>query len=72
MNARELALKSVEKFGSQRKAALNCGLSQAAISDIINGKIVDVKTSTIEKLKKLLKTKNKGKKWKILTYYNNF
>jgi len=64
MNARELALKSVEKFGSQRKAALNCGLSQAAISDIINGKIVDVKTSTIEKLKNCLKQKTRVKNGK--------
>lgn len=57
MNARDLAIKSVEKFGSQRKAAIQCGLSQAAISDIISGKITDVKTSTIEKLKNSLKQK---------------
>ena len=57
MNAQEIAIKSVEKFGSQRKAALRSGVSQAAISDIISGKITDVKTSTITKLKNSLKQK---------------
>ena len=57
MNAQEIAKKSVEKFGSQRKAALRSGVSQAAISDIISGKISDVKTSTITKLKNSLKQK---------------
>ena len=61
MNAQEIAIKSVEKFGSQRKAALRSGVSQAAISDIISGKITDVKTSTIAKLKNSLKQKTEQK-----------
>ena len=57
MNAQEIAKKLVERFGSQRKVANYCGISQAQISYIINGKTTDVKTSTIEKLKKGLKQK---------------
>lgn len=52
MNAQEIAIKLVERFGSQRKVAYLCGISQAQISYIISGKTTDVKTSTIEKLKK--------------------
>ncbi len=52
MNAQEIAKKLVERFGSQRKVAYLCGISQAQISYIISGKTTDVKTSTIEKLKK--------------------
>ena len=61
MNAQELAIKLVEKFGSQRKAASECGLSQAAISGFISGKVTDVKTSTIQSLKKALKQKTEQK-----------
>jgi len=52
MNAKEIATKLVDRFGSQRKVAYLCGISQAQISYIISGKTTDVKTSTIEKLKK--------------------
>ena len=61
MNAQELSIKLVEKFGSQRKAANECGLSQAAISGFISGKVTDVKTSTIQSLKKGLKQKAEQK-----------
>ncbi len=57
MNAKEIATKLVDRFGSQRKVAYLCGISQAQISYIISGKTTDVKTSTIEKLKKGLKQK---------------
>ncbi len=52
MNAKEIATKLVDRFGSQRKVAYLCGISQAQISYIISGKTTDVKTSTIDKLKK--------------------
>jgi len=57
MNAQEIAKKLVERFGSQRKVANECGIPQAQISYIVSGKTTDVKTSTIEKLKKGLKQK---------------
>jgi len=57
MNAKEITTKLVDRFGSQRKVANECGISQAQISYIIRGKTTDVKTSTIEKLKKALKQK---------------
>ena len=57
MNAKEIATKLVDRFGSQRKVANECGISQSQISYIISGKTTDVKTSTIEKLKKGLKQK---------------
>jgi len=61
MNAQEIAKKLVERFGSQRKVANECGISQAQISYIVSGKTTDVKTSTIEKLKKGLKQKAEQK-----------
>ncbi|TGI75204.1 hypothetical protein E5P38_22620 [Escherichia coli] len=61
MNAQEIATKLVERFGSQRKVANECGISQAQISYIVSGKTTDVKTSTITKLKNGLKQKAEQK-----------
>ena len=61
MNAQELALKVIGRFGGQNNAAKICGLNQATLSLIASGKTTDVKTSTIEKLKKGLKQKAEQK-----------
>ena len=57
MNAQELALKVIGRFGGQNNAAKICGLNQSTLSLIASSKTTDVKTSTIEKLKKGLKQK---------------
>ena len=61
MNAQELALKVIGRFGGQNNAAKISGLNQSTLSLIASGKTTDVKTSTIEKLKKGLKQKAEQK-----------
>lgn len=57
MTAQEMAAELIYLFDNQKAAAKACGLSQASLCLIVNGKIKDVKLSTIEKLKRGLKLK---------------
>jgi len=55
MTYQEIAIKLVEKYGTQKSAADACGVSQPTISNLVNGKKTNVKADTAEKLKNGLK-----------------
>ena len=57
MTAQELAAKLIDKFGGQAQAAKKAGVCQATLSKIARGVTVDVKISTVDKLKNGLKQK---------------
>lgn len=51
MTAQEMAAELIYLFDNQKSAAKACGLSQASLCLIVNGKIKDVKLSTIDNRK---------------------
>lgn len=55
MTAQELAVKLIDKCGGQKEAAEKAKLCQASLSKIARGITVDVKKSTLDKLKLALR-----------------